>query len=140
MRENEAGAHYLGKYPGLAEEAYLALRDGVPLFLIGAFGGCAQAVIDAICGEEPEALTAEYQLADADYAELVDHYNAKIAGHAEHIDYGQLLEFLRAKGAAGLRNGLSEDDNQLLFETRSIREMIALVLKGLMALASGEAA
>ncbi|TFJ89702.1 hypothetical protein [Lentibacillus salicampi] len=31
---------FLGKYPGLLEEAYLAIRDNKPLFVIGSFGGC----------------------------------------------------------------------------------------------------
>ena len=41
---------YSGKYPGLFEEAYMALRDGKSLFLLGAFGGCARAVIELLQG------------------------------------------------------------------------------------------
>jgi hypothetical protein len=38
-------------------------------------------------------------------------------------------------GAAGLRNGLSSEDNQTLFESSDIDQIIALVLRGLSALA-----
>jgi hypothetical protein len=136
VRKNEAGNHYLGKYPGLAEEAYLALRDEKPLFLVGAFGGCTQAVIEAIRGGQPEALTAEYQLQDPGYAALVEHYNQYVGDPAEQINYETLVDFFRLKGVSGLRNGLSDDDNQRLFGTRSVREMISLILQGLVALAS----
>ena len=39
---------YKGKYPGLVEEALMALQAGKPLYLIGALGGCARALIEAV--------------------------------------------------------------------------------------------
>ena len=50
---------------GLAEEALLALRAGKPVYLIGAFGGCAEAVIEAPRGNKPGALRLDYQFAIA---------------------------------------------------------------------------
>ena len=41
---------FQGKYPGLVEEAYLAMAAPLPrpVYLVGAFGGAARAVIDAL--------------------------------------------------------------------------------------------
>ena len=120
---------YNGKYPGLAEEAYLALQDQKPLFLIGAFGGCAKAIIDALEGGSPEGLSKKFQLQDVNYAELLRYYNDRIK--QSPIDYSNLLMFFRKQGVRGLNNGLTEEENRRLFETPHIPEMIMLVLKGL---------
>ncbi len=53
--------NYSSKYPGLVEEAYEIMKAGKPLYLIGAFGGATKAIIDAVSGERPEALTEEGQ-------------------------------------------------------------------------------
>lgn len=47
---------YEGQHPGVAEEAYMALKMGRPLYLIGGFGGAAGAVYDALNGAAPEFL------------------------------------------------------------------------------------
>lgn len=52
---------YSSKYPGVVEEAYEIMKAEKPLFLIGAFGGATQAVIDAISGGTPKSLTEEGQ-------------------------------------------------------------------------------
>jgi hypothetical protein len=39
---------YAGRYPGVIEEALLAIRDKKPLFLAGFLGGATQQVVDAI--------------------------------------------------------------------------------------------
>ena len=41
---------YSGLYPGIVEEAWSSLMSGKPLFLVGAFGGAAKAVIQALEG------------------------------------------------------------------------------------------
>jgi hypothetical protein len=46
---------FVGRYPGLLEEAYFALKTNLPTYLIGAFGGCARAIIDAEEGRTPDA-------------------------------------------------------------------------------------
>lgn len=131
---------YKGKYPGLIEEAYLTMQASKPLFLIGGFGGCPKAVIDALHGAAPETLEESYQSAhNPGYADFVAFFNAQIQEKAlpavEPIDYRQLVQFFRDKGVAGLQNGLSAADNERLFTTPHIPEMISLVLKGLAELA-----
>ncbi len=126
---------FVGKYPGLAEEAYLALRRGIPLYLAGGFGGCARAVVEALLGKHPEVLSESFQFGDREYAAMAGMYNNRARAAAEFgpesIDYEGLCQYFRKKGIAGLNNGLSRSQNLRLFETIHIPEMVALVLKGL---------
>lgn len=129
---------FQGKYPGIAEEAYLAMRDGIPVYAMGGFGGCAKAVIDAIMGKRPEAFSESFQFMNRDYAAMVEIYNdrarpAKGPGIMP-VDYDGLARFFEKKGVTGLHNGLSVTENKRLFETIHVPEMIALVLKGLRSL------
>ncbi|GAK56718.1 hypothetical protein U27_03681 [Candidatus Vecturithrix granuli] len=127
---------YKGKYPGLIEEAFICLHDEKPLFLLGGFGGCAKAVIDAMHGAHPEPLTTAYQIAqNPGYEEFMAYYNAQVKEHPETgqepIDYDALVAFFQQEGVAGLHNGLNLEENERLFATPHIPEMISLVLKGL---------
>ncbi len=117
-----------GLYPGLLEEAVLTLRAGRPLFLLGGFGGCTERVIEAVTGGRPPDLELDSQLAArADYGELV----AEAARAGTPVEYDTLLDELRAAGPRGLANGLDLAENETLFTTDDIDEMVALVLRGL---------
>jgi hypothetical protein len=123
---------FAGAYPGLVEEAYLALKTNKAVYLMGTFGGCGRAIINAVKGETPDALTEASQFSDAAYAEFVTFYNSKAAAEGlEPIDYPGLLNFFAQKGIDGLNNGLTPDENDRLFETTRLTEMISLILKGL---------
>jgi len=124
-------ARGLGKYPGLAEEALLALRAGKPVYLIGAFGGCAEAVIEALRRNKPAALTLDYQAAEEVPRAAIELYNSQVAPGGEPIDYPALTAEFEKVGVAGLNNGLDAEENERLFTTRHLPEMIALVLRGL---------
>jgi hypothetical protein len=121
----------LGKYPGLAEEALLALRTQKPVYLIGAFGGCAEAVIEALLGRKAPALALDCQAADPVARATIELYNAQLPPGGESIDYPALTAEFGAAGIAGLNNGLDADENERLFTTSHLPEMIALVLRGL---------
>ena len=47
---------YDGKCPGVAEEAYYALKMGNPLYLIGGFGGATAGVYESLEGEAADSL------------------------------------------------------------------------------------
>ncbi len=131
---------YKGKYPGLVEEAFIAMRNEKPLFLIGGFGGCPKVIIDALRGGHPEPLHTDVQIkANPGYGELITYYNSHIERLPDHsqeaIDYDQLVEFFNKKGVEGVHNGLSVEENEQLFSTPHIPMMISLVLKGLATLA-----
>ena len=123
---------YKGKYPGLVEEAYETMKAGKPLYLIGAYGGCTGAVIQALKGEHPKGLTEEAQFENEAYMDAYAYFNENAPEEEERINYPKLVEFFNEKGIAGLNNGLTEEENLRLFETDHITESILLVLKGLM--------
>lgn len=123
---------YKGIFPGVVEEAQIALRSKKPTFLLGGFGGATKAVIDAVVEKKlPERLTRVYQRSQqgspVSYAEFMDFHDRQPKCS---IDFGQLEKDL-AVGIAGLHNGLSEKDNKRLFTTNDVDEMVALVLRGL---------
>jgi len=124
---------FKGKYPGLFEEAYLALKDRTPVYLIGAFGGCTRAIIDAIKDKSPEEFRKNYQSQAPGYADFVEYYNREITNveGGEPVNYPQLLNFFNEKTIGDLNNGLTLEENRKLFETASVPEIIGLVLKGL---------
>jgi hypothetical protein len=127
---------YRGKYPGLVEEAYETMKAGKPLFLIGAYGGCTGAVIEAVRGNRPAGLTQQEQCAHAAYREVYQYFNQHAPAEEERIDYAQLVDFFNQRGIDGLQNGLSAADNERLFTTPHLPEIIALVLQGLLAVSS----
>jgi SLOG-like protein len=123
---------FKGKYPGLLEEALLALRSDKPLYLVGGFGGCTRSIVDALKGKTPEAFTEAFQAQEPLYKAVAERYRADAADKKTTlIDYAGELQFLQAKGVAGLNNSLSEVENEILLTSRNLPEIVNLLLKGL---------
>ncbi|MBF0135450.1 MAG: hypothetical protein H7833_11260 [Magnetococcus sp. DMHC-1] len=148
---------YSGRCPGILEEAWLALQAGIPLFVLGGFGGCTARIAQALLGETPEEFSEIYQVEQANKAhqakqtsastsplqkppatstlqELLATYRTereKGDPLAEVFDYQKVLHTLKEKGPAGLNNGLLKEENERLFATPYLAEMIQLVIKGL---------
>jgi hypothetical protein len=117
-----------GLYPGIAEEAALALRSKTPLYVAGGFGGCARLVASMLKGANPAELSLDYQLKHTPrYAELVG--AAAAAGQEPTFD--ELRGAFTAAGIEGLHNGLSEAENMRLMQTDDVDEIVALVVQGL---------
>ena len=126
--------NYKGAFPGIAQEANLILQQQKPLFVLGAFGGCARAVGEAIMGDLPESLTKDYQITQSqEYANMLDFYNQQADFDAPHeeINYDLLLAAFPDTGFQTIDNGLTEAENQRLFITEDLDEMIYLILQGL---------
>ncbi len=125
---------FKGKYPGLLEEALLGLRAGMPVYLIGGFGGCTRAIVEALRGGVPDVLTEAYQVSDAISQDLAHRYRTDAAaGRTSAIDYAGELRFLKSVGVDGLNNGLSVDDNETLVASKNLPEIVHLLLKGIVA-------
>jgi hypothetical protein len=123
---------FKGKYPGLFEETVLALRAKKPLYLIGGFGGCARAIIDALKGSSPEVFTEAFQAREPFFRGMADHYLADAAaGKTSPVDYASELKFLQVTGVTGLNNGLTDGENTILFSSKNLPEIVYLLLKGL---------
>ena len=146
---------YAGRYPGLVEEAYFAMNASLPVYMIGAFGGCTRAIIDAVEGRKPDSLTFAGQVNLDDtfrrenpdkpktpYAQRVTDFNTRAAKHGiPLIDYPTVLSSFESTGSNDLEalsrdNGLKPEENRRLFETLHIAEIIYLVLKGLRTITS----
>lgn len=122
------GTGYKGRMPGVLEEALLSIQSDRPVYLIGAFGGCARIVVDALEGRAREELTWTYQSPSPYSEEVRTMYKDRGQPWDEYDD---IVGLLRARGMAGLKNGLTIDDNRELAATRSTDRIVELILRGL---------
>lgn len=119
---------YLGRMPGVLEEALLGIRSQRPVYLVGAFGGCARLVLDALDGIERAELTSTYHQALPHAPELKKLYEERSARWDE---FEGIAAELRARGISGLENGLTVEENRELATSRSAERIVELVLHGL---------
>ena len=101
---------YRGAMPGIAEETYLSLQAGQPVFVLGGFGGCARDIA--------ETMGLAVRWAGS---------RGKWAGR----------ECFRAYSPQALRNGLSREENAVLARTPHIEEAVTLVSRGLRRIVNG---
>lgn len=119
---------YLGRMPGVLEEAILGIRAGKPVYLVGAFGGCARLVMDALEGIDRAELTTAYHETLPGARELRQAYQDRGATWERFED---IAAELKACGIGGLNNGLSIGENQELATSRSAERIVELVLRGI---------
>lgn len=100
-----ATSGYAGRWPGIIEEAYLALQASQPLYIAGGLGGAASLAADLVCGRE----RTDVELVDA-------------------------VKLREAFEGAELNNGLADDENERLFETVDLDLIVGLILRGLSSL------
>ncbi len=117
-----------GLFPGVVEEALLAIETGVPLFLLGGFGGAASAVARGLRGETPQELTLDFQLSHTDgYAEL----RTAAAEDSSVSSLEALNERLRNTEMGDLANGLTREENTTLMDSDDVDTLVSLVVRGL---------
>lgn len=114
---------FKGKMAGLLEEFKLAKEKNHPIFLVGGFGGIASMLCAAIRKEKPSNAFLEAAFKYDYYESLHKYYAAK----GQPIDYSW-IDDLNIKD---LNNGLSEAQNNRLFVSTSIMEIVAIILNGL---------
>jgi hypothetical protein len=124
---------YQGRYPGIIEEAFLAIKFNKPLFLAGLLGGAVKQVGDAFEGKPmpqtfctPSALEPVYKQPPAQERDLATAVDRVIDGRAVWDEFKQAG--LRKLAAA---NKLSEQENQELLHTQVLDRVTELVLTGL---------
>jgi energy-coupling factor transporter ATP-binding protein EcfA2 len=122
---------FVGRYPGLLEEAHMAIKSTKPLFLLGGFGGITADIIDALRGGSPQSLTAEFHTsADSMFATLTQEAPRLFV---PPDDFATVRSDFQLAGVSGLYNGLTESENECLFTSTDIDEIIGLIIKGLSA-------
>ena len=117
---------YKGKMPGVLEEILIALELGCPLYLLGGFGGIVHDVCEVLQGNKcPDSLTEQWQDKNNEgYRELLRKYEER----GEKVDYQEIQKKLKS---FKLNNGLSEEENKILFNTVFVDEAVQLIMKGL---------
>lgn len=119
---------YRGRMPGVLEEVLLSIDAKQPVYLVGAYGGCARLLSEALQGRQHSQLTSEHYDNMPWVAELKVVYERK---GIPWPDYDRFYERLKSEGFDLLCNGLSPADNLKLSVTRSTERMIELIISGL---------
>lgn len=119
---------FKGYMPGLYEEATNAAKANHPLFLLGGFGGAASRLIKLLKGET----TSEKLFEECCSQHLYQKFVTYLAKEKEEMNFKTLDVF--SYNMDVLKNGLSKEDNERLFVTTNVTEIIALILKGLRSL------
>ena len=127
-RLGPAGDGYRGRMPGVLEEALLAIRAERPIYLVGAFGGCARLVFDALEGVSRPELQWDHQRVVPHSEALRTLYQQR--GEAWD-EYEAVAAELKDRGLAGIENGLTAEENRELASTRSAERIVELMLRGL---------
>jgi len=121
---------YMGRIPGVLEEVLLSLRAHQPVFLIGSFGGAAEAAIDLLEGRPRPDFTWNYQKM-APNAEAMKAIYQSLDQPWE--DYDETTAYFKKLGVSGLAemNHLTPEENRELFACRDVTRMVELILEGL---------
>lgn len=123
-------SNYMGFYPGIIEEAYLSVEQKQPIYLIGAFGGATSVLIRAIKGESVKDLVNEIL---EWHPTAQDIYKMAVERNIVIPSVRSILEKFHKMGIKGLSkyNKLSKEQNEILFDTKHLNEMILYTLLGL---------
>lgn len=121
---------YSGYIPGIIEEAFHSLQAGKGIFLLGGFGGATKSLIQVILGDKPKELTNEFQF-DTDFLLEFRKYCDKKS--IIKLDYNNLIDFFQQQTIESIskHNGLTVEENHILFESQNIHELVFLIIKGL---------
>lgn len=122
--------NFLGYIPGIIEEGYQSLIAGKPIYLLGGFGGATKSLINVISGNPPKEFTNDFQF-DSDFLKEFKAYcNGK---SVLNLDYDYLIAFFQQYNIESIsdQNGLTVEENKILFESTNIHELVFLVIKGL---------
>ncbi len=91
---------YSGRIPGILEETLLTIRAERPVYLIGAFGGCARLIVDVLESVERSELNWDFQCKGDHTKELHKLYQERGLLWEE---YGDIKTFLNNLGLSGLK-------------------------------------
>lgn len=122
-------SNYQGRMPGIIEEAKITLEQKKPLYLIGALGGAAKEVINGIKGEGLRYSNNAYHQSDK-YNEFKNQFNRQ-EGDMIHPEAD--ASFFQDFGIKQLSdvNGLTVEENERLFASSNLPEMLYYIFKGL---------
>ena len=114
---------FSGKCQGILEEFVFAVEKQKPVYLLGGFGGISKRISDAIEKRDTYFASEEFK------KDLATSKNLNDTNAETH--YKQIVSLMSSIDYKSLNNGLSEQDNMLLFKSINYSEIIALILKGI---------
>ncbi|MEX2410909.1 MAG: hypothetical protein WD607_05955 [Candidatus Paceibacterota bacterium] len=128
---------FIGYLPGIVEETYWSIKERKPIYLVGGFGGATRSIIRTLQGEPVEELTNQYQYDTESLKEFKEYVNNK---SLIDIDYNIITDFFKNYSIDDLSNlnGLDNEENEILFESTNIHEIVFLIIKGLKKVFSNE--
>src|SRR5262249_41608540 len=133
-------SRFQGLYPGIAEEAYQAVRARRPVYILGGFGGAARSVYEAIIDGRSDGAAGLVEAslkAGAASKEEVRRAHASFVALTRKpeltFDPHTMVDAFSGLGLNGLSNanGLTTDENECLSMTQDVNEINALVIRGL---------
>ena len=97
---------------------------------IGGFGGATKSLIKVLKGGKPKEFTNEFQF-DTDFLNEFKKHSTDIS--TINFDFDYLMEFFQHYNVESIskQNGLSMEENEILFESTNIHEIVFLIIKGL---------
>lgn len=114
---------FKGKMAGLLEEFKIAKDTHHPIYLVGGFGGISGMLCAAIKNEIPSNAFLEEACKHDYYESLFKYYEAK----GQPIDYSWIDDLT----LYDLNNGLTPEENNSLFTTTNVTEIVSFILQGL---------
>lgn len=117
---------YKGKYPGILEEFLIASNMKKPIYLLGGFGGASKEIIRIIKGSDSKVFEEEKQFRENNpfYMEM---YEKDV-----DIKYFEICKRIKDNAYLQLNNGLTQDENDILFNSEDAEEIIGLIIKGML--------
>lgn len=131
---------FQGLYPGVVEEAYEAVQNDRPLYVLAGFGGAARVVYDSIADLQSPGAAQLLQSSRAFGAaadEAVCRAHESFVAAVKRPEFGfapeNVAQAFAQLGLGGLsqRNGLTTAENALLSTSQDVHEIVGLVVKGL---------
>lgn len=116
---------FKGKMAGILEEFTIARRMGHPVYIVGGYGGCAQLLSEVCIGKKSADEFLRIASESSSYTALLDKYESL----GNPVDYNEIKEYAQIEKL--LDNGLTLDENLILFQSVNIMEIVSLILKGL---------
>lgn len=135
--------------PGIFEETLHALRQGIPVYLLGGFGGAAARLAEYLQGHDSEVFQLDYlrqpepprpgkssrpaalPLIEAGFREFRIP-NGAVAPQNALAELRRLLDQARSSQWKSLNNGLGPEENRLLFSTQDTMAAARLIQVGLL--------
>ena len=116
---------FKGKMAGILEEFVIARRKGHPVYIVGGYGGCAQLLSEVCTGKKSTDEFLRIASESPSYRALLDKYE----NMGTPIDYNEVEDYAHLYKLVD--NGLTLEENQTLFNSVNIMEIVSLILKGL---------